>query len=371
MVAFNPLDAFTGAPAVQAGIDARNAITGIGTNVGNIAGAASTGGIAALQAGQYGALGSIIPGYAQARTDVMGATGTAADALYGGQNLASGAISGSVDPALAALRGGVTGVEGAYNPLLTAAGQYGSFGTPSAQMIADANGVNGPEGIARAQAAFHTSPGYSFQLGQGIDAATRSANASGVAAGGNTLAELTRYGQGVANQDYGNWLTRLQQQSSLYSPLEANVLSAYGQGVGNARLTGGTGAANILTGTGKSLADLYSGTGGTAANLYANSGNTLANLAAGGGTAAANVYTGTGQNIASLLAGLSGQQIGFQQSTVAPTVKSYEDAAQAQMLGASNLWGLGLAGATAGAKIAGAGGFGAPYYVNPTQPFGA
>lgn len=81
--------------------------------------------------------------------------------------------------------------------------------TRGADLYADANGLNGPEGVARAQQAFQTGPGYQFQLDQGLQALNRSAAAGGMGASGNALLEAQRYGQGLANQEWGSYLSRL------------------------------------------------------------------------------------------------------------------------------------------------------------------
>lgn len=54
-------------------------------------------------------------------------------------------------------------------------------------------------------AGFQQSPGYNFQLQQGIGAIQNSAAAHGGVVGGNTLKALNQFGQGVANQDYYNY----------------------------------------------------------------------------------------------------------------------------------------------------------------------
>lgn len=51
---------------------------------------------------------------------------------------------------------------------------------------------------------FQHSPGYNFQRQEGLDAIRNNASATGGVNSGNTLKALTRYGQGVANQDYWN-----------------------------------------------------------------------------------------------------------------------------------------------------------------------
>lgn len=51
--------------------------------------------------------------------------------------------------------------------------------------------------------------GYQFQLGQGNEAINRSAAAKGMLNSGNVLAELAKYGQGMASTEYGNQVNRL------------------------------------------------------------------------------------------------------------------------------------------------------------------
>ena len=57
--------------------------------------------------------------------------------------------------------------------------------------------------------AFQTDPGYQFALQQGTQALDRSAGGSGMFGSGNAATALTNYGQGLANQQYGNWLSNL------------------------------------------------------------------------------------------------------------------------------------------------------------------
>ena len=81
--------------------------------------------------------------------------------------------------------------------------------TAGANLYADALGINGAGGNARATGAFQAGPGYGFAMDQGLQALQRSAAAGGMLASGNTLTAATQYGQGLANQEYGNWLGRL------------------------------------------------------------------------------------------------------------------------------------------------------------------
>lgn len=75
---------------------------------------------------------------------------------------------------------------------------------------------------------YQQSPGYAFQMQQGIDAINNSAAARGGINSGNTLKALDTYGQGLANQDYqqayGNYVG---QQQQLFNFLQ--TLSGSGQ----------------------------------------------------------------------------------------------------------------------------------------------
>lgn len=86
---------------------------------------------------------------------------------------------------------------------------YSWTGGQANSMYANALGLNGPGGNRAATGAFQASPGYNFQLGQGVQALDRSAAGSGMFGSGNAAMALNQYGQGLANQDYGNWMSRL------------------------------------------------------------------------------------------------------------------------------------------------------------------
>lgn len=113
-------------------------------------------------------------------------------------------------------------VMGLYDPIKGSTGMY-----------ADAMGLNGADGNARATEAFNTNPGYEFQQQQGLQALDRSAAARGMFQSGGAMADVLGYSQGLADQSYGSWLDRL-------------------GGLSNSALSGQTGAlnnqANLSTG---------------------------------------------------------------------------------------------------------------------------
>lgn len=97
----------------------------------------------------------------------------------------------------------------ALNSAISAYQPWAKIGGEALGTYSDALGLNGAEGNARATGAFQTGPGYEFALDQGTKAALRGASAAGMLSSGNTLDELTKVGQGYANQEYGSWLDRL------------------------------------------------------------------------------------------------------------------------------------------------------------------
>jgi hypothetical protein len=105
---------------------------------------------------------------------------------------------------------------------------------------------------------FQNLPGYQFMYDEGLKAVNRSAAARGTTQSGGLLKELTQYGQGIANQEFGTYLDRLGQLAGMGQ-------QTAGQASGNAMNTGGS-----LAGLGENLANRYTnikiGQGESAAN---------------------------------------------------------------------------------------------------------
>lgn len=85
----------------------------------------------------------------------------------------------------------------------------GERGAAGADLYADAAGVNGPEGYARALSSFQTGPGYQFAMDQGLEAIDRRAAGRGMLNSGNTNMDTMRFAQGLANQEWQNWINSL------------------------------------------------------------------------------------------------------------------------------------------------------------------
>lgn len=123
----------------------------------------------------------------------------------------------------------------------------------AAQAYAEANRTGGTE-----YQGFQATPGYQFQLDQGLGAIDNSAASRGNLFSGSTLKAAQTFGQGLANQEYNNYLNRLSGQSAQgqsaaanQANAGANFASGAGQAnanIGNAGAAGAIGSYNALAG---------------------------------------------------------------------------------------------------------------------------
>lgn len=150
-----------------------------------------------------------------------------------GEQRATGAINTGLDKA---------------TDLYTGAGKlydtWAGTGRDANTMVGNALGLNGADGNAAAVSAFQTGPGYQFAVDSGLDAIDRRAASRGMLGSGNTNLDSVRFSQGLANQEYGNWISNL-------------------TGASNTGLNATNSQANIQTG----LGDLNYGHYGTLASL--------------------------------------------------------------------------------------------------------
>lgn len=128
----------------------------------------------------------------------------------------------------------------------------------------------GPQGSAGIQDTLQNLPGYQFALNQGSQNTLRNANAAGTGISGGTLNALQQQGQGLASQNYNNYVSQLQ-------PF---------LGASN------TGAANIAgtqTGLGNQLNQSYQTQGNAAYGTQAGIANAQAQAALAGLTQSGNI----------------------------------------------------------------------------------
>ena len=187
--------------------------------------------------------------------------------------------------------------------------QNGTFGPGSIQ----APGAFKPPSLQDAR----NSPGYQFELGQGISAIQRSAAARGGLGSGSTLKGLESFGTGLADSTYGDVFNR--------------SLATYGAGLQGyqAQLAGQSQAYNELagiSGTGQNAAQSINSTGTQVAQNVGSLMTQQGNALAGGVVGSANginqgVSGATGSLLQSVLLGQMMNQGGMGQTgTYSPSI---------------------------------------------------
>ncbi len=146
-------------------------------------------------------------------------------------------------------------------------------GASALSMLADSLGISGPEGNARATGAFQASPGYDFAFEQGKRGVEGSLAAKSMSRSGAAAKQLTRFGQGTADQEYGGWLSRLGQLAGFGGQANqtgAQSANAYATGASNSiqnaayqRASGYEGSASAMTGGLNQLGQLATQYGGS------------------------------------------------------------------------------------------------------------
>ena len=174
----------------------------------------------------------------------IGAVGAVAGGIMQNQAIKSGQSAANQ-----AIQQGVTTATNQLSPWTTT-------GAPANADQADLLGLNGPDAANAAMSKFQTSPGYSFQLGQGLRAVDAGAAASGMARSGAALQAEQQFGQGLANTTFGNYFNQLQQ-------LSGNGLTAAG------------GIANAATGGAADIGKVDTSAAGAESSIYGNVASSL------------------------------------------------------------------------------------------------
>ena len=205
----------------------------------------------------------------------IGAAGSVGSSLLGGLFQSDDVKSGQS----AALAAQQQAIQTAQNQL----GPWQGTGVTANAQEGNLLGLNGQPAADAAMATFQNTPGYQFQLTQGLRGVDAGAAAAGMLRSGATLKGEQEFGQGLANTTFGNYFNQLQQ-------LSGNGLTA-AQGITSAA----TGAANQTSGidTGAATAganitgNTFAGIG-TGINGLANNSAVQNWITGGGGTTGAN-----------------------------------------------------------------------------------
>ena len=161
----------------------------------------------------------------------------------------SQAIKSGQSAANQAIQQGVTTATNQLSPWTTT-------GVPANQQESNLLGLNGQPAADAAMSTFQASPGYQFQLGQGLRAVDAGAAASGMARSGAALQAEQQFGQGLANTTFGNYFNQLQQ-------LSGNGLTAAG------------GIANAATGGAADIGKVDTSAAGAQSSIYGNVASSL------------------------------------------------------------------------------------------------
>ena len=116
-------------------------------------------------------------------------------------------------------------------------------------------------------ASFEQSPGYQFRMDEGLRALDNSQSVRGNMFSGGASKELTKYSQGVASNEYGNYLSSLQQLAGMgqaSAGQSANIATGTAGQIGQAQIGAGNVAMQGRMARGQNQADTFGAVGGAA-----------------------------------------------------------------------------------------------------------
>lgn len=193
------------------------------------------------------------------------------------------------------------GTEQNFNQVRDYLTPYINTGSSANNLLGSFYGLNGNQALgADALSRFEASPDYQFALKGGVSALDNSAAAKGGLKSGNQMRAVTEYGQGLATQNLGNYLSRIAGIST--QGLNAtNMLGGFGAQLGNQSLQLGHLGANLGTG----MAGVIGNTAGNFGSAMIGSSGKIGEAGMAGGTAEASGYLGMAKGFQSGLDALS------------------------------------------------------------------
>lgn len=198
---------------------------------------------------------------ADARAKITDASGAAANNVQDAANLAQNNVWDQAAAAKAGMSQAVgdsnSTLKGVYDKALSVTDPYTTAGSKA---VGTLSSYLDPNGEFNQKFQFsQDDPGYQFRLQEGQKALQRSKAAQGAVRGGGVLKALSRYGQGMASQEYQNAFDRFQsdraQRFGMLSDLAktgqtsaAQAIgagNAYGAGVSNNNMAGAEYSGNV------------------------------------------------------------------------------------------------------------------------------
>lgn len=130
---------------------------------------------------------------------------------------------------------------------------YSAQGLGATNRAANLLNLNGQEAADTALAQYRTSPGYQFQLDQGLRAVDAGAASKGLLRSGATLKAEQNFGAGLADSDFNNYYNQL------FGLAKIGESAAAGQGAG--AITTGQGIAQTDASAGQAQSSIYGNLG--------------------------------------------------------------------------------------------------------------
>ncbi|ACI52314.1 conserved hypothetical protein [Gluconacetobacter diazotrophicus PA1 5] len=189
--------------------------------------------------------------------------------------------------------------QGIYNTATTNLSPYVSTGTNALYSLADLMGLGGGSngqgaGALAAYNQYTQTPYYTFPLQQGEQALNQAAAAKGLSLSGGQLSALGNYAQNYASQNFGNYMTALQQLAGQGSSAAGTLASAGA----NAASTDGSIASRLASalagGTIGSTSALANGIAGLLGGLGSSTNLSALLSSVGGGTSYSDPFGGGG-----------------------------------------------------------------------------
>lgn len=127
---------------------------------------------------------------------------------------------------------------------------------------------------------FNADPGYQFRMSEGLKALERSAASRGILASGETLKNITRFGQDTASQEYENAFQRyLKEREQRLAPLEYRI--GIGQRATDAQSGNIGGTAQTTGRMTEDLGNIRASRSIAQGNAFADSMNAISSFASG------------------------------------------------------------------------------------------
>ena len=178
-------------------------------------------------------------------------TGVSAAAGLAGSYMQSQAAGSAADKANAAQERALAQSRADLEPWRTTGG---TANTGSADLL----GLNGPDAATAARANFQASPGYQWQLEQGLRGVDAGAAAQGMLRSGATLKGEIKYASGLADKEFTDYYNRLFDLSKLGE-------------------TAASGQATASQNTGTSMAQTDLSAGSAQSSIYGNAAQGIGN----------------------------------------------------------------------------------------------